>query len=60
MTDKAEGLVLGICIGGFFGFLFTFVAYNESKDWRIEAGERGYIEYCLPNGNLAWVGECTK
>jgi hypothetical protein len=60
MNDDSVWVALICCFlgGGMFGLIFGgFVAGGEYK---AQAIERGYAQYCPDDGGWEWIGECGE
>lgn len=52
---------LGFLSGIFCLFILVCVPFlTPNHVWHVHAVARGYGEYCIPDGNFAWKGECKK
>lgn len=55
--SEALNIVMSVMLIALF-FMWVGDATNIHTQYRTEAIERGYAQYCPQNGSFAWVGEC--
>lgn len=53
--EVAVIIIIMICAGIFFGG-----SYYGKYEFKAQAVERGYAEYCSTTGNWSWIGECEN
>lgn len=55
----SEALNIALCIV-VIGLIFLWIGdvTNLQAQYRTEAIERGYAQYCPQNGRFSWIGEC--
>ena len=56
LSAGGSGFLAGLITG--LLFISWIIAADTNADWRAEAIERGYGQYCASNGVWAWKGEC--
>lgn len=50
--------MIGVGVGAIIVFLMAVTMTTPDNLWKSQAASRGYGEYCIPNGEFAWKGEC--
>ena len=52
---------IGVLVGVVGLFIFVMLPFTSPNAyWQSQAAQRGYAEYCIPDGKFAWKGECGK
>lgn len=61
MGHYVYGFMTGSVVGVFiFSFTVMVPLTSPNNVWQSQAAQRGYAEYCIPDGKFAWKGECGQ